>query len=214
MIRDVQYWDFFNALTQGDKHHCKEIFVSLAENGTDIKDIYINLIQRSLYRIGKMWEEGKISIAEEHMATKITEYLVDISSQYFTPAPSCGKTIVITGIDKDFHDIGARMVSSIFELHGWNTVFLGGNTPKREVLALIGNTRPDVLGITYSLYINFLRFVELLDAIKNEFPGQSLLIGGQGLASDTNNTLAKYPNAVYVKSLEELEKFIEDRKQQ
>ena len=214
MIRDIQYWDFFNALTQGDKHRCKEIFVSLAENGTDIKDIYINLIQRSLYKIGKMWEEGKISIAEEHMATKITEYLVDISSQYYTPGPSCGKTVVLTGIDKDFHDIGARMVASIFELHGWNTVFLGGNTPKREVLAMIENIRPDILGITYSLYINFLRFVELLDAIKTDYPEQSILIGGQGLANDSQNTLAKYPNAVYVASLDELEKFIEGRNQQ
>ena len=210
MIRDVQYWDFFNALTQGDKHRCKEIFVSLAGSGTDIKDIYTNLIQKSLYKIGKMWEEGKISIAEEHMATKISEYLVDISTQYYKPVTSCGKTAIITGIDKDFHDIGARMVTNIFELHGWNSFFLGGNTPKKEVLALIESSKPDILGITYSLYINFIRFVELLEAIKAEFPGQRILIGGQGLANDDKNTLANFPNATYVCSLDELERFIQN----
>ncbi len=212
MIRDVQYWDFFNSLTQGDKHRCREILVTLAESGTCIKDIYINLIQKSLYKIGKMWEEGKISIAEEHMATKISEYLVDISTQFFTHADSCGKTIVLTGIDKDFHDIGARMVSNIFELHGWDTVFIGGNTPKKEVLAMIENSKPDVLGITFSLYINFIRFVELLEAIKAEFPEQKVLIGGQGLANDNKNTLANFPNATYVCSIEELEKYIEKHK--
>lgn len=205
MIKDVHYWDYFNSLTQGNKHRCREIVVSLAEEKTDIKYIYINLLQKSLYKIGKMWEEGKISIAEEHIATKITEYLVDISCELYPKSPSNGRTILLTGVDKDFHDIGARMVANIFELQGWTAVFLGGNTPKREVLNMIETTKPEIVGITYSLYINFLRFVELLDAISTQFPNQKILIGGQGLSSDTNNTLAKYPNAEYICSLTELE---------
>ncbi|GAB1350001.1 hypothetical protein MASR1M107_22160 [Ignavibacteriales bacterium] len=172
MIKDVHYWDYFNSLTQGNKHKCREIVVSLAEEKADIKDIYINLLQKSLYKIGKMWEEGKISIAEEHIATKITEYLVDISLELYQKAAPNGKSILLTGVDKDFHDIGARMVANLFELHGWNTVFLGGNTPKKEVLNMIETTKPEFVGITYSLYINFIRFVELLDCIKSNFPNR------------------------------------------
>lgn len=212
MIKEVYYWDYFNSLLKGDKHHCKEIVVSLLEGGTDIKEIYIELLQKSLYKIGKMWEDGKSSIAEEHIASKITEYLIDISLQNSTPSEPTGKKMLLTCIDKEFHDLGARMVVNLFELNGWDTVFPGANTPKKEVLDMIEIFNPDVVGISFSLYINYIRFFELLESIKLKFPDKPVLIGGQGLANDMSNKLSNYPNAKYVRSLDELEEYINSYK--
>ncbi|KAB2909303.1 MAG: cobalamin-dependent protein [Ignavibacteriales bacterium] len=210
MIKESQYLDFLNSLVLGDKHRCREIFVSLANEGCELEDIYINLIQRALYKIGRMWENGEISIAEEHIASNISEYLVDISLSYFETAPPCGRSIIITGIDKDFHDIGARMVTNLFELHGWSTRFLGGNTPKKDVLNMIKHLKPNLVGITYCMYINFLRFIEMLDEITSLFPDQKIIVGGQGLSYDENNSLAKYENVTATNSIEEIKKFILD----
>jgi methanogenic corrinoid protein MtbC1 len=208
MIKDIYYWDYFNSLIQGNKHRCREIVVSLLEAETDIKEIYTGLLQKSLYKIGKMWEEGKVSIAEEHLAAKITEHLVDFAMQQKDIASSTGKSIILTCVDKEFHDIGARMVSNIFEINGWQVYFLGANTPRNEVLSLIEIRKPDVLGISFSLYINFIRFIELVDAVYNKFPNQNILIGGQGLFNDNFNALEKYPSAKYIFSLKDLEKYI------
>lgn len=208
MIKEVYYWDYFNSLLKGDKHRCKEIVVSLLEDGTDIKEIYIELLQKSLYKIGKMWEDGNISIAEEHIASKITEYLIDLSVQYAKQSEPKGKSLLLTCIDKEFHDLGARMVGNLFEIHGWKTIFPGANTPKKEVMNMIANHKPDVVGISFSLYINYGRFFELVECISTHFPSQSILIGGQGLADDKSDMLLKYPNAKYVRSVDELEKYI------
>ncbi len=208
MIKEVYYWDYFNSLLKGDKHHCKEIVVSLLEDGTDIKEIYIELLQKSLYRIGKMWEDGNISIAEEHIASKITEYLIDISIQYAKQSEPSGKSLLLTCIDKEFHDLGARMVVNLFEIHGWKTIFPGANTPKKEVLNMIEVHKPDVVGISFSLYINYVRFFELVDCIKSNFPNQPVLIGGQGLANDYSNKLSNFSNTTYVRSIDELEEYI------
>lgn len=208
MIKEVYYWDYFNSLLKGDKHHCKEIVVSLLEDGTDIKEIYIELLQKSLYKIGKMWEEGNISIAEEHIASKITEYLIDTSIHDIKQPEPTGKSLLLTCIDKEFHDLGARMVANLFEMHGWKTVFPGANTPKKEVLDMIEIFKPDVVGISFSLYINYIRFFELVESIKLKFPDQQVLIGGQGLADDKSNKLSNYPNAKYVRSMDELEEYI------
>lgn len=38
--------------------------------------MYQDLVQRSLYEVGELWERGHVSVATEHLATAITESLL------------------------------------------------------------------------------------------------------------------------------------------
>ena len=75
-IKEVYFLDFFNSLISGEKINCARIVDSLVNENVDIKEIYTELFQRSLYRIGKMREQNQLSIAEEHAATQIVESLI------------------------------------------------------------------------------------------------------------------------------------------
>lgn len=210
MIKDIYFWDYFNNLLEGNKQKCREIVLELYNNGTDIKEIYTDLMQKAMYRVGKLWEEGRLTISEEHLATKVTEYLVDSTLDIVSAPEKNGKTAVITCIDKEFHDLGARIVTNLFELNGWDTAFLGSNTPAREIIRVIGQKKPDMLGISYSLYLNHLRFMELMGLISKKFPDLKILIGGQGLNNSDPSVLESYPNAVYITSLYQLDGIIKD----
>ena len=35
-------------------------------NGISVKDIYLHVFQSSLYEIGRLWQENKITVAQEH----------------------------------------------------------------------------------------------------------------------------------------------------
>ena len=59
------------------KKKCVGIVEKLLSEKVDIKDIYVDLFQRSLYHIGKMWEQGQLSIADEHIGTEITKSLMN-----------------------------------------------------------------------------------------------------------------------------------------
>src|SRR5690606_10874173 len=122
-IKQSHFLSFFNALVEGNKEKCTQIVQSLIDQRIDLKDIYIELFQTSLYRIGKLWDHNKMSIPEEHMATQIIESLIS----RFSPSlnSSMEKKCVVTCIDKEFHEIGAKMVSNVFELEGWKTYYLG-----------------------------------------------------------------------------------------
>ena len=210
MIREVVYLDFLDALLQGDKSRCGLIVQNVLSQGADIRDIYINIFQKSMYRIGKLWEQNNLSIAQEHMATQIIDCLVSTAFMNLPHRTRCSHKAVITCIDKEFHQIGAKMVSNIFELNGWCSYFMGSNTPGREVLEVIAERKPDIVGISFSFYMNYLRFLESLDNIRSNFPDQAIIVGGQGLTLELTTLLNKdYPQVTYFKSINELDEYLQ-----
>ena len=75
---DPEYPNFLPALIQGNRSRCTEIVHGLLENRLPVERIYTEFFQRSLYEIGDLWEQNRISVAVEHMATGITENLLSL----------------------------------------------------------------------------------------------------------------------------------------
>jgi methanogenic corrinoid protein MtbC1 len=57
MISQAIYDRYFNALLCGDRKSCTQIVNELIENNTEIKTIYEDLFQKSMYDVGDLWEE-------------------------------------------------------------------------------------------------------------------------------------------------------------
>ncbi len=208
MITDSVYYHYLNALFEGNKAECVKIITNLLERNEDVKEIYTKIFQKSMYRIGYLWEHNRASIANEHRATKITESLLNLVYPKILEIEKIDKKIIITCIDKEFHELGARMVSDYFELMGWNSVFLGANTPQNEILNIIKEEKPDLVGISNNFYINIARLLKLLEKIKQEYPKQNVIIGGQALNGNSNISLSKFKRVAFIHDLDELENYI------
>lgn len=209
VLKQSYYLDFYNNLVEGNKEKCSEIVKALLEEGTDLKDIYVELFQKSLYRIGKLWDHNEITIPEEHLATQIVEYLI---SKY---APSVSSTsnrkAVVTCIDKEFHEIGAKMVANIFDLNGWKTYYLGASVPLRELMKFVKQSDPEIIAISWSLYLNLARFLEVVDNLTKLYPTKKILVGGQALDENSTQILKKYPNVKHISSIYELDDFLKNQ---
>ncbi|MDX9925207.1 MAG: cobalamin-dependent protein [Ignavibacteriaceae bacterium] len=212
MVSESVYLHYLSSLLDGDKEQCTQIVNALLDREVTVKEIYLRLFQRSLYRIGELWEKERCTIAEEHIATKITESLVDLVVARMDPAPKEGKSALITCIDKEYHELGARMVANFFEINGWHTNFLGSNTPRNEIISHIKKRRPNVLGISNNFYINFLRLLKLIDELQKEFPDLDIIVGGQALTEGKDELFKRFPKVKYLESLNDLEEYIETYK--
>jgi MerR family transcriptional regulator, light-induced transcriptional regulator len=208
MVSEVYFLDYTNGLLEGNKEKCISIVEKLLSENVDIKDIYVDLLQRSLYHIGKMWEQGQLSIADEHIGTEITKCLINKYAYKITSNKKVGKTALVTCVDKEFHEIGARMAADVFELNGWNTYFLGASTPTREIVKFIEIKKPDVVGLSFNFYLNLLRLFEVIDHIKKSFPDQKIIIGGQGVSREKENLLSKYPDIKHFSTVKELDDYL------
>jgi len=212
MIEDRVYNDFLSALLEGDRRACISITEKVILENVPVKEIYLNLFQKALYQVGELWERNKISVSVEHMATAIVEGLFVLVYPMIFGAEHTGKKAVISCLANEFHQIGAKMVADIFELNGWDGYFLGANMPVHELVKFIDDKKPDLLGLSLSIYFNMYSLKETLDVVRHNFPGLDIIVGGQAFRWGGEDLIARFKGVTYIDSIDSLENMIRVRR--
>jgi MerR family transcriptional regulator, light-induced transcriptional regulator len=208
MIKEVYFLDYFNGLLDGDKNRCRRVVDKLLDENTEIIKIYTDLFQKSLYQVGKMWDQNKLSIGDEHLGTQITEELLYYCSSKIIPVRQLNKKALVSCVNKEFHKLGARMAADIFVLNGYETYFLGASTPTKEILKYVEAKKPDVVGLSFSFYINFMKLIDVVKEIKNSFPEQKVIIGGRAELNGQADMLTKFDGVFHFDSVVSLNEFL------
>ena len=205
-IGEATYQNYLAALLAGNRADCATIVRELVSAGTGLKDLYVHLFQRSQYQVGELWEHQRISVAVEHLATAITERMLTLVQVQAFSRPALDRTIVIACVADEYHQLGGRMIADFCELRGWRGYFLGANTPLADLLQLIEERRPHLLGLSLSIFFNLPALLKALDAVSGKYPDLPILVGGQAFRWGAEAALKPYPQASYIASLDELER--------
>ncbi|MBF0276616.1 MAG: cobalamin-dependent protein [SAR324 cluster bacterium] len=208
MISTEIYNNYLSNLLSGNRANCSKVVEELLDQKIPVQELYLELFQSTLYEVGKLWEKNEISVAVEHMATAITEGLLNLVYPVIFSGDRVGKSVVIACVAKEFHQIGAKMIADIFELNGWDSFFLGANTPSQELQKMIEEKQPDLLGLSMSLSFSMPRLEKMINEVQFAFPQLAIIVGGQGLQGEGRSLLSKYSNVTYIDSIGELEKTI------
>ncbi len=177
----VELKSFFEALMDADRRKAGQIIFDAVDRGVSIKDIYIYVFQVSQYEVGRLWQENKISVAKEHFASAATQQIMSqLYPKIFTGERNGGK-MVAANIGGDLHEMGIRMVADFFEMEGWDTFFLGANTPLDSMMDSVREFSPDLLALSASLPFHRSRMKDFVAMIKEEFPETHVMIGGRAV---------------------------------
>ncbi len=209
---NLVYEGFFDALIHGDRKKCSEITGKLLDNDVTLEDVYENIIRRALYEVGDLWERGKISVASEHLASATAESLINEFYSHIVSGEKLPDTVLVGCVENEYHQIGIKMVSDIFEKNGWNTHFLGASTPTLELVSFIDQTRPDMVALSLSLYFNLPYLDKMLNALDVDFPDLPVMVGGQAFRHGGKEVIEKHPNAIFQKDLKSLNFFLSNYK--
>lgn len=202
MIDEAIYHQYLSDLMSGDRRRCAEAVSHLLENGMEVEALYTDVFQRSLYRIGELWEQNRISVAVEHLATAITEHLLSrVYPRILSEKTRNGRKAVISCSVNEYHQVGARMAADVMERRGWDTWFLGANTPVEDLLVMIQEKTPDVLGLSISIYFNMASLVKTIEIVRTNYPGLDIFIGGQALRWGGAEEIKQFANTVCIPSL-------------
>lgn len=208
MVQTFDVKQFQDYLVEGNYEKCSEFIHNVLKENDDIKFIYDEILKKSMYSIGEMWEASKISVATEHLASAIVETILsEIYFKVFTEN-KIEKTVVVACTENEFHQLGVKMVSDIFQLNGWQVHFMGANTGIGELIQNIKKANPDILALSLSIPFNLPALDNMLDKIKSEFPDLYILVGGQAFLHGGLEVLEKYSNLIYKPNLNELDDFL------
>ncbi len=90
------------------------------------------VVQPLMERIGQMWQEGTLRVADEHMASAVVRSFIGniwASFQVSEAAPH----VVATTPAGQLHEMGALLASVVATSEGWNSTFLGPNLSAEEI---------------------------------------------------------------------------------
>ena len=172
--------EYLDALLKGRRDLASRLILEAVETGTPIKKIYLEVFQNTQHEIGRLWQTNQISVAQEHYCTAATQMIMSQLYPYIFSAERNGKTLVATCVSGDLHEIGVRMVSDFFEMAGWDTFYLGANTPVKDLLSALKERDADMvlLSATMTFHLRYVR--EIIEAIRadSEVESVKVMVGG------------------------------------
>jgi methanogenic corrinoid protein MtbC1 len=205
-----EYQRYLAGLLANDRQQCRASFEQWLASNAELRTLYEDLVQRSLYEVGDLWERGRISVATEHFATAITESLLNLVYPRLFAQPRCGKTAIVACVANEYHQIGGKIVADLFELNGWRGYFLGANTPVRDLNSLIAEKHPDVVALSVSVAFSLDTLIRAAAEVRAAFPTVPILVGGQALRWGGRSRVECLPGVRCLTSLGELETWIKD----
>ena len=109
-----------------------------------------DVVQPLMERIGQMWHEGTLRIADEHLASAVVRSFIGnlrASFQVSATAPH----VVATTPAGQLHEMGALFASVVATSEGWNATFLGPNLPAEEIARAVAQkgAKAVLLSIVY-----------------------------------------------------------------
>ncbi len=197
-----------NHLLAGNYRASSEIVKEMMDASVPITEIYENLFKPAMYKVGDLWEENKITVATEHLASAIVESLLNQMYLSYRLSANPEKTVIVTCLENEYHQIGARMVADVFELNGWKVFFLGANTPIKDLLEFIRTIQPSLICISLSIYFHLPVLHSTLEEIRKMFPELPVLTGGQAFKRGGSDTIGKYKNIRYLPDLLSLQSYL------
>jgi methanogenic corrinoid protein MtbC1 len=170
---------FLAAILGGQRQAALSTVEEALQAGASHIDIYADVISESLHSVGALWEQNRISVAQEHMATAVAQYVIAMIYPLLTrPKPYRG-TMVVSGVSGEQHQIGANLVADAMEANGWDVRFLGTNLPQATILSVVEETSADVLCISTTLIANLPSAAELVESVRTRLKdAPRIVLGG------------------------------------
>lgn len=203
---------FLQALLSGNRKQCSKIAADYLKADPSFINLYENVLKKALYEIGRLWETNQISVAAEHLATAITEAVLNELFAQLISNKRLNNRVMLTTVENEQHQVGLRMVADVFEMHGWETYYLGVGFPLEELIPYIAEVQPNILAISWSIPFNFDKLKLLTIEVGRLYPNVTLLIGGQALQEMSPEQKLELKNFILIPNLYVLEQFIHSQK--
>ncbi len=162
------------------RREAAKLILDAAANGLPIREIYLDILQPSLRDVGRLWQTGRVTVAEEHYFTAVTQMIMSQLYPYIFAERRLGKVLVATCVSGELHEIGMRMLADLFELEGWDTHYLGANVPSDGVIEAVVTLDAAILAVSATISAHLPLVRALIDGLRADPRTRSvrILVGG------------------------------------
>jgi methanogenic corrinoid protein MtbC1 len=179
--RDEVRGRWLEAVVGGRRHEAFEVLAQALAGGRSLRALYAGVVQWAQRELGEQWASNRISVAQEHLATATTQWVVSRLCSHVAYAAPVRGTVVLAGVEGELHQLGLQLLADILEVEGWDVRFLGTNTPVEALARAVLEHRPQVVGLSATLLAHVPRTLEAVARIR-QLNGAPIpvVLGGRG----------------------------------
>ncbi len=135
---------YMQPLLAGRRAECFRLVRDAVSTGNPADELLCDVIWPAMVQIERLYNDDRINSAVEHMACRINRTVADQLQSHLPHAPAIGQRILVACADNEGEELGGQMLADLFQAHGWEVFFVGGGVPDDEILAMVGQLRPQV----------------------------------------------------------------------
>lgn len=185
---------YLAAQLRGDRREALRVVIAEGfERGITASTLSQHVIGEAQREIGERWQKNEIGIADEHMATAISNLVLAQLYERAERAPSNGKMVLVSCVEGELHELPARLVADSLDNAGFHVRYLGASMPIPSLLQMIKSYGPDMIALSATMSFHASALRETVVRVREAHPNLFIAVGGGACVWDTN--LAKETGA-------------------
>lgn len=140
--------------------------------------VFHSVLVPLLHALGDGWEQGRVSVLQEHFATQLIRLRIQQLWQAFPVQPHYGKVLAFCPAGER-HELGLLLFCLFLHEQGFPITYLGADTPLEgiEILAVEQKIRVICVSLTDGRQLNEVK--HLKERVTLSCPGIKWVLGGQ-----------------------------------
>ncbi len=180
--------NFLSHLAARDRGKAIALVLQLLDDGVAAQEVVADLLAPVQRDVGRLWETGEWSVAQEHVATGITDDVLQaVSFRHVEPATSRGRVLVAC-MEGEYHAMPARMLAEVLRAAGFTVIFVGASLPTDSLSSVLAEVAPMALAISCSLSSHLLSAAAGIDIAHAH--GVPAICGGAAFGIDARRATA------------------------
>lgn len=153
--------------------------VALMATAANAQTLFERVVGPASFQIGEGWHEGRLTVAQEHLATERFMGIVRTHLRLLQPAPPAPHALVASFAD-DEHVLGLLGAAIYFVSSGWRVTLLGSRTSPAAISDAARALAPDLIGLSVTVAPPEPRARELVDGYADAAREIPWVVGGRG----------------------------------
>lgn len=179
--------DYMSFVTDGDRNGAVRCVLDQIVSGLPLAHILRHVLVPAQEKVGELWQGNLWSVADEHVATAITDAALAALAPIVVSEPKPA-TMALACPLGEWHSLPARMFAESLREQGIEVAFLGASTPPDHLKSYLTGHPVTALGLSCSVPLQLPAAIDAV-GVAHEV-GIPVVVGGRAFAGNPERALA------------------------
>jgi excisionase family DNA binding protein len=198
--------EMFDVMVEGTSDDVSAFLLNLYLQEQSVSRIVDYVLCPALRKIGDYWLQGKLSVAQEHVASRTGLAALQRLRTVLRAELVRGRRAICCSTENDFHEFPIQIASLTLENKGWEVINLGASTPFYALDEAVERFRPRLVCVASTILSDLDRAVREFKDFRRtaERLNVSIVLGGEGFSRKVRS---RFDAHLHAEGFEQLESF-------